>query len=275
MRCAWTELLAILPTGIRADVDQAGKEKLTELRLRVNSPPELVLSDRILWLQYTVTEKDLSYIINAATHYSPWSANSSANGYITAYGGHRIGLCGEAVVKDGMMTGMRSVRSVCIRVARDYLGIGKEAADLNTSVLILGSPGSGKTTLLRDVIRQISSRHHVAVVDERCELFPDGFKQGLLQDTIQGCTKKQGIERVLRTMGPEFIAVDEVTAEADANSLIQAGNCGVKLIATAHAGSMEEFFHNKLYQKIQNNILFPYIVLLDRKKNYTLERMKS
>ena len=43
------------------------------------------------------------------------------------------------------------------------------------SLLLLGPPGSGKTTLLRDLIRRISRKKMVSVVDERRELFPEGF----------------------------------------------------------------------------------------------------
>ena len=45
MMCAWKELLAILPSWMRRDVDELGAESLQELRLRINSPPELVFSE--------------------------------------------------------------------------------------------------------------------------------------------------------------------------------------------------------------------------------------
>ena len=43
MRCAWKELLAILPPALRLEVDKQGRADLMELRLRLNLPPELVM----------------------------------------------------------------------------------------------------------------------------------------------------------------------------------------------------------------------------------------
>lgn len=273
MRCAWKELLGILPPGIRSEVDTAGKETLRELRLRINAPPELVLSGGQHWLKGKTNQEDLNFIVNTATRYSPWASASAAQGYITAAGGHRIGLCGDVVCKDGLVTGIRTVRSVCIRVARDFEGIGKAAAALDSSLLILGAPGTGKTTLLRDLIRQLARYRHVAVVDERCELFPEGFVTGKLQDTLSGCSKITGIEMLLRTMSPEYIAVDEITAEEDSLALARAANCGVGLLATAHAGNLEDFAVRSVYRHLRERNLFQTVLVLDRDNTFTVERM--
>lgn len=274
MRCAWKELLTILPHGIRSEVDAAGKETLQELRLRINAPPELVLGSERRWLTEPMTREDLNFVVNAATRYSPWTAASAGQGYITASGGHRIGLCGEVVYKDGNITGLRSIHSLCIRVARDFPGIGKTAASLEGSVLILGPPGSGKSTLLRDLIRQMSENKHIAVVDERYELFPEGFTTGRCQDVLLGCPKALGIEMVLRTMGPDYIAVDEITAEEDSLALVRAAYCGVGLLATAHAGCLEDFCRRRIYAPLRETGIFQTVLVLQRNKTFTMERMK-
>ena len=273
MMCAWKELLSILPPRLRREVDSLGKESAQELRLRINAPPELVLGGKEIWLRENVTEDDLNYIINTASRYSPWAAATMAQGYLTAPGGHRIGLCGEAICRNGCFEGIRQVRSLCIRIARDFPGIGKDAAALKGSILILGAPGWGKTTLLRDLVRQLAQEETVSVVDERGELFPEGVIRGKRMDVLTGCPKSAGIDMTLRTMGPSCIALDEITAEGDCQALVQAANCGVRLVATAHAASERDFRSRNVYRVLLENRIFDGLVLLHRDKSYQVERM--
>lgn len=275
MMCAWKEFLSVLPPGMRQEVDRQGKESLQELHLRINAPPELVLSNEIRWLPGDVGQEELNFVINAASRYSPWSASTTAQGYITAPGGHRIGMCGEAVCRDGEVEGIREIRSLCIRVARDFPGIAKTAANLTGSILILGAPGWGKTTLLRDLTRQLAEREKVSVVDERGELFPVVFLHGRRMDILTGCPKPAGIDMVLRTMGPSYIAVDEVTAVHDCEALMRAANCGVHLLATAHAASAQDFYSRSVYRPLVENKVFDTLLILRRDKSFKMERMTA
>jgi len=273
MTCAWKELLAALPTWMRKEVDMLGAVSLQELRLRINSPPELVFSNESRWLDRCVTQEDLHYVVNAASRYSPWSAASAAQGYITVIGGHRIGLCGETVVQQGIVTGIRKISSLCIRVARDFPGIATGIAKITGSVLILGPPGWGKTTLLRDLIRQIEKTERICVVDERGELFPEGLPRGNRVDVLSGCSKREGIPMLMRTMGPSCIAVDEITDPEDSRALLHAANCGVRLLATAHALSVSDFRQRSVYRPLLENHVFDVFFVLRRDKSYTMERM--
>ena len=274
MICAWKELLAILPPWLTREVDKHGRDNLQELRLRLDQPPQLINKDGVIWLSREVSMDDLNFCINTASRYSPWAAQSTAQGYITAPGGHRIGLCGSVISQVGTVTGIRTVRSLCIRIARDFPGIACKYAGYKGSILIIGPPGSGKTTLLRDLIRQLSLKETVAVVDERCELFPDGcFTQGKSLDVLSGCPKRDGITMLLRAMGPETIAVDEITDPEDSLSLLQAAHCGVRLLATAHAGSVSDFCSRDVYQSLWEKHIFDIIVVLRKDRTYTMERV--
>ena len=273
MTCNWDALLRILPQSLAPGVDRWGREALQELRLRLGSPARLILAGSVRDLPGTVTEADLSCILNAASRYSPWAAATMAQGYLTAPGGHRIGICGTVVRREGTVTGFSVVTSVCIRIARDHPGIARKADGIGGSILILGAPGWGKTTLLRDLCRRRSRSCTVCAVDERGELFPEGLDRGEALDILTGCPKPQGMEMLLRTMSPDYIALDEITADADCEGLIRCAHCGVRLMATAHAASAEDLFRRSTYRPLGEHRIFQTVLLLRPDKTYTLERM--
>jgi len=276
MTCAWTEFLSVLPEWIRKSIFHTQND-LKELRLRVGQIPETVPHISSVTISRKITTEDLNYCINAASRYSPWNTSSIANGYITGPGGHRIGICGTVYYQNGIISGIREISSLCIRVARDLPGIAEELGKLPGSVLIIGAPGWGKTTLLRDLIRQRSNRgEHISVVDERYELFPLGhYHPGRCTDILSGCAKFHGIGIVLRTMGPDCIAVDEITSPEDCKAIIQAANCGVSLLATAHAASMREFQQRELYKSLIKECIFETIIILHPDQSWHMERSIS
>ena len=156
MMCRWQELLQILPKWLSDEVDRHRQDGIQEIRLRTGCFPELNMGRRCSLINRIVTGGDLEFVVNSASRYSPWAASTAQHGFLTASGGHRIGICGETVTHNGVVAGIRKVNSLCIRIARDYSGIGKHIAGYRESVLILGPPGSGKTTLLRDVLRNLA-----------------------------------------------------------------------------------------------------------------------
>ena len=258
-----TALLAILPQRLRRE----DYTDVREIRLRLGKAPRLVTGKGLRDLDSTVGVEDLSYVINAASRYSPWNANSLKDGYLTAPGAHRIGVCGE-----GAGEGLVNLSSLCIRVARDIGGIAA-GLPMDESLLLLGPPGSGKTTLLRDHIRRLSRTFAVSVVDERRELFPEGFFRGENTDVLSGVSKPRGIDMVLRAMGPRIIAVDEVTSREDCEALLRAAWCGVRLVATAHADSVRDLRRRSVYRPLAETGLFTKAAVLDCCQCWHLEEV--
>lgn len=272
MKCAWKELLTILPQSIRSDVDRCGREEAQELRLRLDKQAQVITAGGCRWLDGKISEEDLRFVINSASQYSPWAATTISKGYLTAEGGHRIGLCGEAYGRLGEISGIRNVTSLNIRIARDYRNL--YSADTEGNILIVGPPGSGKTTLLRDISRHIARKKTVTVVDERGELFPKGFDRGERMDVLTGCGKSDGIDMALRTMGPDCIAVDEITQEADCAALQSACWCGVQLVATAHASCSEDLYRRQVYLPLVKQRLFDTLLVLNRDKSWRMEKVR-
>ena len=277
MKHVWDMYLNLLPVRLRDPIDRLKNKLVFETRLRLNQPVEVVTEKGSVWLDVIATAEDLAFTVNVASKYSPWAADSVRHGYITARGGHRIGFCGQAALLDGNISTIRTVTSLSIRAAHDFTGIAPKIPQRAGSILIVGCPGSGKTTLLRDMIRSIAACHNVSVVDEREELFPvtaDGFcfPSGGKTDVLSGCPKAAGIDMVLRTMTPDYIAVDEITLDNDCKALVKAGWCGVKLLATAHAGSMEELKKRPVYKPLICLGLFDTFVMMRPDKSWYIVR---
>lgn len=280
MTCMWKELLLLLPSRLRPEAEALGQARLQEIRLRLGAPALFQCRGQAVPSRAAPVEpEDLAAAVAQASRFSAYAARSIARGYLTAPGGHRLGLCGRGVERGGEITGMQDLTSLCIRVAKDITGIGQALADAaRSSVLILGPPGAGKTTLLRDAVRCLGRQTPVAVVDEREELFPCrggrlSFLSGGQVDVLSGWPKAQGMEALLRAMGPGWIAVDEITSAEDCAAMERCSYCGVRFLATAHAVSPEDLKRRPVYRQLLECGLFQYYALLDSRQQYTMGRL--
>ena len=79
---------------------------------------------------------------------------------------------------------------------------------------------------------------------------------------MSGICKQRGIEMLLRTMNPQWIALDEITAEPDVEAMVRASYCGVRFLATAHAVSREELQRRPVYRKLMQAQLFETLITI-------------
>ena len=235
------------------------QDPVWEIRLRLERPLCVVgpcgpvLLDSRRGAPQRVTRGHLDAAVERMCHGSVYAREQEfSQGFLTLPGGHRVGMVGRAVAPAaGVRLFPDSVTSLNIRLARQVPGAASTliqrlgGAGSVGSILIFSPPGAGKTTILRDLIRQLAHRRQVAVVDERGELAgSDGsgpqLDLGPMADILEFCPKATGIMWVIRSMGPQVVATDEVGSREDLEAVEEATRSGVAVLATCHGGSARE-----------------------------------
>ncbi|MBR5471325.1 MAG: Flp pilus assembly complex ATPase component TadA [Oscillibacter sp.] len=288
----YEEAAVVLPVRLRKaalSLPEADKAAVEEIRLRAGRNMTVLLPEGERELDVTVEAAELETLCDLATEFSRYAAAETLReGFVSVRGGFRIGLCGTAVMKDGVNTNLKNLSSASIRVARACTGIAdgllpqllREGQFQST--LILSPPGGGKTTLLRDMVRGLSdSGQRIALIDERGEVavMYQGEPQmdvGAHTDVLDACPKAVGIPMVLRGMNPQIIAVDEITRLQDLQAMTLAAGCGVALLATIHAADTEELLQKPLYRQLLEERVFRLAVRIERTQEgraYTVEEL--
>lgn len=271
--------------------------QVEEIRLRVGQPLLILTSEKEYFLNrnsevcspdkaYLVNSEDLVSALERMTHSSIYAVEEDLKkGFLTLPGGNRVGVTGEVILNQGQIQIMKHISSLNLRIAKDISGRGLKllplllgSSGMICHTLMISPPRAGKTTLLRELIRLISNGvpqldlggQTVGVVDERGELA--GMWQGVptydlgwRTDVLDGCPKASGMSMMVRSMAPQVIAMDELGHEDDVAALLDALRCGVRILSTAHASSLEEACKRPTLKCLLEQGVFQRLVVLSRK----------
>ena len=136
---------------------------LEEIRLRLGQPVRLqyqgqdkVLkkADKLMICDRQLLQKTLQVMTGNSLYACE---DELRQGFLTLPGGHRVGLCGEAVLEHGCLRTLKNFSGLNLRLARFIPGAAAKilpwlltAEAEPMSALLLAPPGVGKTTVLRD-----------------------------------------------------------------------------------------------------------------------------
>lgn len=278
-----SEILKYFPIQIRDSIIRIAGSKLKdvkEIRVRINRP--LILNtfyEDLCIKEISIDKETIGKIFECVCGNSIYAfTDEISNGFITVFGGHRVGIAGKPLYKDGKIYNIKDISSLNFRIAREIIGASDKIIDLIKingvfeNTLIISPPGIGKTTILRDIVRKISNLgYEVSLVDERAEVAAcfHGIPQndiGERTDVMDCATKSDGIKMMVRSMRPDFVATDEIGTDDDAEAIMYAVNSGVKVIATAHGNDIKDLNRSDGLRKIIESGVFKKVVIMGKGK---------
>ncbi|MEG2323113.1 MAG: stage III sporulation protein AA [Anaerovoracaceae bacterium] len=275
------QILSKLPQAIRQPINDLPKEmleSLEEIRIKAYSDIRVVVKNQelvvILGKDVEIDRQVIEEILNNLLNYSYYAYEEElAKGYITIEGGHRVGVCGRAVLSKGKVSLIKEISSLNLRRSREVIGVAERVMShiLNegeiNNTLIVSPPKCGKTTLLRDIVRVISHKgFKVGLCDERSEiagsyLGKPSYDLGPRTDVMDGCPKAEGMIMLIRAMSPHVVATDEIGKREDIEAIEAAICAGVKIITTMHGNSYEDVLRSNMGSIVKNGVFSKLIFL--------------
>lgn len=272
------QLWRVLPSYL-CDAVQRCRLPVEELRLYANRFAVLKSGGQSHPLGIILNDGQIGEILHAMCGGSLYAyADTIRQGYLTLEGGIRVGVCGCAAIEGARVIGVSAVTGLVIRLPHT-VAVNVEpltsriyASGRPRSALIFSPPGVGKTTLLRALARDAASPARggmqTVVIDTREELKYGLEGIDLTLHILSRYPRELGIEIAVRTLGAELIVCDEIGSRADAEAILAAANCGVPLIASAHAASIEELLSRPPLYTLHRAGVFETYVQISREDGH-------
>ena len=269
--------LASLPYRLCDEIKRRGFSAIEEIRLRRDRQASLTVSGRNFMLSTVLDAGELSSVLMGMCQGSLYAFSETINqGYISLPHGNRDGVCGRASCEGGRIIGVREISSLSIRIPSRIINAGEVICSLLREfdrvrgVLIYAPPGVGKTTLLRSVARKLSSGNdplRTVAIDTRGELSFSNDGSDLCLDVLSGYPRRDGVDIATRCLNAEVIICDEIGDYEEAMALVASHNCGVPLIASAHASCVEELLSRTGIRLLHEAGIFGAYVGISRASN--------
>lgn len=274
----YESVLAMLPVRIARAVRQScalSRRRISEIRLRRGANASVTVGERNLVLPLRATDDEIASALRAFCDRSLYAkAATICDGFIAGRNGCRVGVCGRAVVKDGVIASVAEISSLNIRIPGRVIGCADRLWSIMKSqhfrhgVLVWSSPGVGKTTLLRELGMKLatgSDARRVAIIDSRAELAVSPEEAGIA-DVLSLYPRAKGIEIAKRTLAPQIVICDEISDADDCTAILEAHHAGIAVCASAHASSYESLMASPQMRLLRDRGVFgTYYGLISQK----------
>ena len=283
-------LFKYLPISLTAAMNSLPErvlDSISELRIRKNAPISITVGSKNLTFDKNgricdlssglrVSGFEFSECLSRLTNSSLYACDEYLKrGFIPLEGGGRVGVCGRGTPEGGFaeifslnIRFPRFLPDVAVGLIENYREIGLKGT------LVCSPPAMGKTTFLKSAAFLLASgkgisAYRVGIADERMELSSSLFGCGFV-DILTTRPKAESIELLTRTMSPEIIICDEISA-GEVDAVIEAQSSGVVLIASAHCKAPSELARRGRMKRLIEGEIFPLCVVLGYDDGYTCE----
>jgi stage III sporulation protein SpoIIIAA len=287
-------LEAVLPTSIRTALlchPQFDLDSLEEIFLHAGMDIEARCSARAAgggaWCSFVLrlpppTEANIKFI---ASRVGPFGDDGRACvpgtlHRVSCFMGRTGGVLGVTIrVGRFVPNAARALRPFLFGNHGRGRGRGKvaSAGGKGPSMLLLSPPSAGKTTMLRDLASSISRDHRrhrdarVLVIDTSNEIggdtdspLPYLFRARRVQVPKRSMQLDYMIQAV-QNHSPDFVIIDEISTPAEAACAVSLSQRGIRLIATAHASSIESLLANASLNSLVGGVSHAFLSNEERK----------